>query len=394
VARLFCPYCFAEISRKDVLFRCVGGGAGRLAGCPPKLDPIYAKYLGTEVGAVLPPTFKADGRKSRAVHEACQQASMSRVCPHCHNRLPDDYCDVDSRLVALIGAKSSGKSTYIGVLVHELLNRLGEELSASFAACDDLTRRRYHDSFLRPLYEQHKLLPVTQSAAAELHAPLVYRLTLGRRGLRGRGRPASMTLVLFDTAGEDLTTAESVDQHLRYLGAADAIVFLVDPAELPGAAADLRLPHSPQLNSQQPSHDPFAIIGRVTTLLRAHHGRPAPRRLRVDIALAFTKIDLLDSEVATQSALHRERRRIGRLDLTDRESVEEQIRGLLEKWGALGLDRLLADNFETFGLFGLSALGAPPDDGVVNPSGIRPHRIEDPLIWLLHRFGMIPASKG
>lgn len=374
------------------MFRCVGGGPGRLAGCEPTLDVAYQRYLrGGTAGAVLPPVFAADGRRPRAVHQACGQVSLRRVCPHCHNELAGDYCDVPSRLVALVGAKNAGKSTYIAVFIRQLLNQVGKELQASLMACDDRTSRRYREHFERPLYERGELLPVTQSAASELHEPLVYRLTLTRRWWRLRRRRA-LTLVLFDTAGEDLTSNDSVDQHLRYLGVADAVVFLVDPLELPGARSYLRVEASAG-PAVAPADDPLDVIRRVTALLRAAHGRPPPKRLPLPVAVALTKIDALGEQVAAQSQLHLPRPRTGRLDLADRGLVDEQVRALLEDWGAGAIDRELANSYQAHALFGLSALGHPPKAGGVDPAGISPHRVEDPLLWLLHRFRMIPATR-
>jgi hypothetical protein len=392
MARLVCPYCFEKVRRRDLLFRCVGGGPGRLAGCPPTLDEPYQRYLRAgAAGSVLPPVFAADGRKPRAVHDACGQVSLRRVCPHCHNELAGDYCDVPSRLVALVGAKNAGKSTYIAVLIRQLLNQVGKELQASLMACDDRTGRRYREDFERPLYERAELLPVTQSAASELHEPLVYRLTLTRRWWRLPRRRA-LTLVLFDTAGEDLTSNDSVDQHLRYLGVADAVVFLVDPLELPGAQSDVRVPDRAGAVAAA-ADDPLDVIRRVTSLLRAAHERPSPKRLPLPVAVALTKVDALADRVAAQSQLHLPRPRTGRLDLADRGLVDEQVRALLEQWGAGAIDRELANSYRAHGLFGLSALGHPPSSGAVDPTGISPHRVEDPLLWLLHRFRMISATR-
>jgi hypothetical protein len=394
---LVCPYCFAETTRRRLRFRCAGSGAGRTGGCAPELDSVYAEHMGSAAGAVLPPVFDADGRKPRAVHAVCNQLSLRRVCPGCHSDLPGDYCDVDSRLVALVGAKNSGKSTFIGVLVHELMNRVGQELGAALNACDDRTSRRYRDDFERLLYQDRSVPETTQSAAAGLRAPLVYRLTVRRRRWLLR-RGVSLTLVLFDTAGEDLTSEGSTDRHLRYLGVADAIVFLVDPLELPGAAADLRpAAHAMSPPGQppgQPPDDPLDVIRRVTTLLRARLARPAPKRLPIAVAVALTKIDAFDAALMSNSPLHRDRRRDGRLDLADRGLVQEQVRALLDRWGEGSLDRELAESYRVYGLFGLSALGRMPRGRDIDPAGISPHRVEDPLLWLLHRFHMISASGG
>src|SRR5262249_10714378 len=304
--------------------------------------------------------------------------------------LPSDYCDVPSRMVALVGAKNSGKSTYIGVLIHELRNRVGRELNASLNACDDRTATRYHNDFEQLLYGRGVLPPITQTAAHALHDPLVYRLTLSQRGPFGRIRRSSLALVLFDTAGEDLTSEASVDSHLRYLGVADAIMFLVDPLELPSSGSVVKAPPAPGAGPD----DPLDVIRRVTTLVRNSRGVRVPKQLPVAVALRLTKIDSVGLGISEQSPLRADRTRNGRLDLADRGLVGEEMRALLAHWGGDALERDLADSYESYGVFGVSALGHPPSGGAVGAAGITPRRVEDPLLWLLHRFKMIAAGKG
>lgn len=368
---LTCPYCFERLSRRRVEFRCRGRVAGQ-SGCQEVPDERNAAFT-RQPPEPRPPVFAADGRRPRAGCPTCSLESAQRVCPACHTHLPGSYLDATSRIVALVGAKGAGKSTYIAVLVHELQNRVGAELDASLVECDDRTRRRYREEFHEPLFGSHRLLPITQSAASRLNDPLIYTLTLGRFGPLRRENPA-LTLVLFDNAGEDFTSDESVDRHLRYLGAADAVIFLVDAVDLPGDA-------------------PQDVISRVTEMLRTQHGIPAGRPLPVPVGVALTKIDAVTDQLAPVSALRRPRPASGSFDRADREAVHEEVRALLDNWQSRGLDLFLEHNFRAYNLFGLSALGNTPKGEVVDPRGIQPYRVEDPLLWLLHRFGMVPARR-
>jgi hypothetical protein len=366
-----CPYCFERVPRRRVEFRCRGRVAGQ-SGCQEVPDDRNAEFTGRPPEP-RPPVFAADGRRPRAVCPTCELESGQRVCPACHTHLPGSYLDAASRIVALVGAKGAGKSTYIAVLIHELQNRVGAELAASLVECDDRTRRRYREEFHAPLFGSNRLLPVTQSAATRLNDPLIYTLTLGRSGLLRRGNPA-LTLVLFDNAGEDFTSDESVDRHLRYLGVADAVLFLVDAPDLPGDA----------------SQD---VIGRVAEMLRTQRGVPAGRPLPVPVGVALTKVDAIGDLLPGTSALRRPRPACGSFDQADREAVHEEVRALLDSWQSRGLDLFLEHNFRTYNLFGLSALGNTPRGEVVDPRGIQPYRVEDPLLWLLHEFGMLPARR-
>src|SRR3954454_9252429 len=135
-----CPYCFAQVQRNDIAYRCIGR-AGRGPGCDTVLDKQLAEYAGTQAGALLPPV--SEGRGARAQCPPCHRESGRRVCPECHHELAPAYCDTPGRIVALVGAKNAGKSTYIAVLLHELRNRVGTELETSLVACDDRTIERY-----------------------------------------------------------------------------------------------------------------------------------------------------------------------------------------------------------------------------------------------------------
>ncbi|WP_067811214.1 TRAFAC clade GTPase domain-containing protein [Actinomadura kijaniata] len=390
-AEITCPYCFAELAPARIPFRC-RGRAGRRAGCAPVLDERLAAYTGSTAGASLPPVFPAPGRRraeGRAGCPHCGQPTGSRVCPECHNPLPSAYCDSPGRIVALVGAKNAGKSTYIAVLLHELMNRVGTELDASLVACDDRTIERYRRDFARPLLEERRLLPTTASAATAPREPLVYLLTRSRRTRFARERTDSLALVLFDTAGEDLRSREVRDLHLRYLEAADAIIFLVDPLQLPGARPVLG-----DVPGAEPDSEPIDIIARVTEALRQRHGSRPNERLPVPVAVALTKIDLLRPSLLRQSALHRGRSGTGVLDLDDRDAVHEQVRALLHEWQAGQLDTYLGQRYADYALFGLSALGGRPEGDRVGAGGVRPHRAEDPLLWLLYRFGMLDGVRG
>jgi hypothetical protein len=385
-----CPYCFTRTPPRHIAFRCAGPRHGH--GCAPLRDETLARAQGRV--AVLPPVFTVRRPGRRAACPACGNETGKRVCPSCHGALPPEYCAHPGRLVALIGGKGAGKSTYIGVLVHELMNRVGEELQASLVPCDDYTIRRYEEEFGRRLYGERLLLDSTLSADTAPRDPLVYLLTRTVRG-RFRSRTGSLTLVLFDTAGEDLGSRDSVERHLRYLSAADAIIFLIDPLTLPGAEPS---PGGGPRNGRRSGRgdrdaattatDPLYVITRVTEMLQHSDGkRPVP------VAIALSKIDALPA-ITGRSALHRARSGAGVLRLDDHEAVHEQVRGLLTEWEAGNIDRYVDQHYANYAYFGLSALGAPPAGNGIDQGGIRPYRVEDPLLWLLYRFKMLDGVRG
>ena len=51
-------------------------------------------------------------------------------------------------------------------------------------------------------------------------------------------------------------------------------------------------------------------------------------------------------------------------------------------------------NYKDFRYFGVSALGAEPDyeNATVAAGGVRPHRVEDPVLWLLSKAGTVRSA--
>jgi hypothetical protein len=78
-------------------------------------------------------------------------------------------------------------------------------------------------------------------------------------------------------------------------------------------------------------------------------------------------------------------------DVEDALRVSAEVRGHLDRWagGAVGTK---LDRFTNAGYFATSSLGCQPNEDGTIPS-FQPHRVADPLFWILHKLGYLP-SKG
>jgi hypothetical protein len=391
MAALVCPYCYDSFPEKRILFRCSGliGPTGKK--CPLTRDTVLFDRFGIQ--DALPTTFGGNGRNRNAVHELCGARTHHRVCPFCHSRLPVDFGKIDNRLIALIGAKESGKTVYMTVLLHELMHGVGRRFDAAMNGCDDHTLNQFTQRFEHGLYEQSSLPATTKSAGAQQMQPLVYRVALPRRGLLGERERHTITS-FFDTAGEDLTSRASVDLNTRYLGSADGVILLLDPLQMRGAR-DRAGPDTPMPGTGAGFDSPFNVLTRVTGLLRETGAISPGKKIKTPIAVAFSKMDALWDSFAPDSPLLQEAS-VARpaLDLSDTEAVHEHVRALLEEWDGGQIDQLLRANYASYSFFGLSALGAVPRNGKVAGDGIRPHRVEDPYLWLLNRFDVIANHRS
>ena len=300
---------------------------------------------------------------------------------------------VDSRLIAMIGAQQSGKTVFMTVLIHELKHRIGRNLDAAIMGSDEETRKSFERDYDDRLYRQHALPETTQRVTApSMRRPLVFRMTMQRKRLFSQRYEQQTILSFFDTAGEDLTSEESVELNVRYLSSAHAIILLLDPLQMAGARAqaleDTILPVA-----GAGSDRPFNVLSRVTDLLRSSLTSNPSQRIQTPIAVAFSKLDSLAHTFPRDSPLTRQPEPRPEFDTQDSLAVHHQVQALLDDWDGPQIDQLMRHHYARYRYFGISALGALPLNAAT-VSQIRPHRVHDPFLWLLSEFGTIPAIRG
>jgi hypothetical protein len=387
---LACPYCYEKFTDREILFRCNARLSRTNQQCARGPDPVLLARTGK--GGDWGPVFEADGRKSTANCTRCGSETTYRICPICHSQLPVQFGIVGSRMIAMAGAKDSGKTVYMTVLLHELKNRVGDRFGAAIMGADDETRKQFEDNYENPIYDRSEL-PTTTLRAAQLEGrvpPLVYRFSA--KPSPRASRPEHTLLSFFDTAGEDFLTQESLDVNTRYLACADGILLLLDPLQMAGArrlaVPGIRVPPTgPEYET------PLNILSRVTDILLARNPNGARAKISKPIAVVFTKLDTVWHNLERVSPLRAQPPDGPRFDVSDCLDVHEEIRHLLREWEGGQISQILENNYAQYRYFGISALGQPPtDDNFVAPSGIQPYRVADPLLWMLTEFGAVPKT--
>ena len=362
-----CPYCWTSHRRDELHMRCGES-------CEHRGSPFPARQL----------------KHDRCPHGKLPQSR--RVCPNCDRDLLREYVDGGGRNIAVIGSADSGKSTWVGVLVHEFQRGQVSERFAgmSLDLLGEESRIRYHRDFDVPLFEERRPLRQTSSARVKAPEPLMFSLRFRRTGLFGATRVDPVVTVFYDTAGEDVARAEAMDQLINYLDAAEGIILLLDPLQMAGVREHVRSDGAKSRYTDQ-----LHVLNRLSELLRERSDRPAGKRLRTPLAIALTKFDLLSDMFSPESPLHQPSKHLGYYDEADGLDVHEEVRSWLNRWYDPAFDRSIANTFDVYRYFGLSALGAPPVDGNhLAPQGVHPYRLEDPMLWLLARFGAIKMTKG
>jgi hypothetical protein len=383
---VLCPYCFSRWSTRIAAFRCLSTDANR---CPRVRDEAQGRLLGIDA-PMSNRVILREGRlgmafapKGSAVRCDCN-APTHPVCPICHAALPQLFTEARSRSMALVGTKASGKSHYVTVVLHELEHRVGPSLNGSLMLLDDHTRERMTKELLPRLYEKRVVLEGTQSATTDVRTRLPLAARLSVRSGRSTHRS---NLIFFDSAGEDLQSLSVLEREARYVTQSDGVVVLIDPLQIPSVRDELAGdPDLPEL-----TQDAGTLLSRIAALMREAHGIPAQKQIDIPLALVVSKLDAIRALLpADHPALGMSELK-GFYDRRDARNVDARVRADLAEWLGRGFDNFVRENFSTVGCFAISALGETPSGGHL-AHGVSPHRVEDPVLWMLDQWRGVPAK--
>jgi hypothetical protein len=395
MSQIACPYCYHRIDSNRLWFQCTGRGAAGRPGCTPVVDEARVAETGFNepVRRVFAPPYGIKNRK--AACPQCYAISGIRACSCCHTTLSANFGGSNSPLIAMVGAKGTGKTVYLTVLANALRSTLRRRFSAAVQISGDGrggvgSPLLWLETNVKQLFTHHELAAATAPTLSGRRDPLVFEWRQERTVAGFISRYRTSFLSFYDTAGEDLSSQQSAHDQ-AYIGAADALILLLDPFMLPQARERIHLPTSAILSDE----GTIDVVSRLTEQLRASHSVNPVKKIQIPVAVAFAKIDaffdLLGDDhplVRSTSPLH------GAYDEADGEMVHEQVRSLLHEWSADDIDIHMSYNYSHFRYFAVSALGHQPDyDTATIRDGVYPHRVEDPLVWLLSQFNVV-ARQG
>jgi hypothetical protein len=386
-----CPFCFRKIDPARLWYQCIGRGNTE---CKRDVDPARERL--TKSTRETFPTFALPvGASGPAFCPDCGGRTNRRACPECHTALPSDFADSRSPMIGLVGSKGSGKTVLMTVLVKQLKDVVGKRYDAAVRLATDNPDGHqglsdYQANRETPLYKDRVLPPPTNQMAARGHAaPLLLRWQQETSRM-GRSSVKSTLLSFIDTAGEDLNDV-STAFTLQYLTVCDGLIVVLDPFALPGARARLNLPDA-AINADDDA--PLDVVANITEMLKIDHNVKKRRKIPLTVAVVFTKIDAFFPTLGRGNPLMAAAPDVRGYDNTDGLAVHEHMVALLHDWNAQDIDTHMRLNYTDFRYFGVSALGAEPDyeTSTVASGGVRPHRVEDPVLWLLSKAGTVRTA--
>ncbi len=368
--------------------------------CKVEEDKVLAGYMGKEPQLLLPvidPPEKdrrdcyRGGIPYKTCCHKCKKETNKTLCPHCHNILPPHFGHEESLTIALVGASSAGKSNYLGVLINELEKRILPRIGGSLLMKTENTRQRYKKDFYDPLFRNDKAVAVqkTLSANRDVRNPLFFRLEFKAEKKFFQTVIPGVNLIFFDTAGESLNDVDAASIAARYVGYAQGIIFIIDPLQI----GSVRNIVPAEVNIPQVSVDQDAVLQRIITLVREVNGMPGNVPIKVPMALAFSKIDALRSLIEDSPNIFKRNEFRGTIAENDLDCInEEMIAFMKDNCREESILSLVANHFSNNHYFAFSALGDIPDKDNHLRRGVSGLRVEDPLLWILHKNKLIKSS--
>jgi len=396
-----CPFCFCTVDLKDIHYQCTNPACTKMflreldeksarkyrsRNLEEEIDIENSIFLGKDPAGPSPVTTKYHiVRSASGVCDICKKPVYKRLCPGCHNPIPQGAEEEGSSVFVLLGPKGVGKSHYIAVLINQLRNSFSPEFGATMSPATDRTTMKYRDMYYKRLYEEGRKLAPTLSfeESRESREPMIYYLRF-----LGGDSPRVYTLAFFDTAGEDLdSTGKMMGLNLNsFISRASGIVFLVDPLQIPYINTRIRMDNKPPTGS-----DVANMLSNIANIIRTNNSLKMKDPISIPLAVVLTKADVLmkapenDEESSIlfglNSSLYIERER-GKYDRTNFDQISVEIEEYMRRAVSKNFVQAVKE-FKEHSYFAVSALGSNPTGNVLT-RGISPMRVEDPFIWLLN----------
>ncbi len=379
-----CPRCFRLLAGDLYAWACTGP-------CEERPDPAASANAGTQVRSkpVVKTQRPSDNRNWVPPQSldcpTCRTAGRE-ICPYCHYALLAGWRQSPTVAVALAGARATGKSVYLAIVVKQLEQVLGEA-RLPFQFADAQSRTTYEEHYEGPLYEARGIVPPTvaaQVASAHQREPMILKI--------GNPRGGSTMLVIRDVAGEDLENPAADLHYLSYFERADAVLFMFDPSAV-GEVRELLKDYIPRQDREVGS--PEKVLENLLRVMGAS---------RVPIGMILSKFDTMQAlgEVNDNqwrrimcnpgAAFTRDPGSQGLgFDPVDGDLLHEEVRSLLTLLHAQKFVNAFAagdrGQARPYRFFTVSALGDSVIGEKLHPRGIAPYRCLDPLRWALTMRG-------
>ncbi len=317
------------------------------------------------------------------------QTSM-RVCPFCHNPLPDVYGLYPVEFISVIGIVGSGKTVFLS----QFMNGFRD-----YAAECGLTAIKSTASITQFL-ENNRVkegMPLPQpTAEGRFEQPLIYNI---ERTSKNNSKE-TVTIVMYDIAGEVFKNAkaQSVKDFAPFIKKSDGIILLIDPKQFESIQGTQFFESS---NNQEDIQKPSDALENIhSVIMESDHKYDKP------LAVCVSKMDGITEYLSREL-----------IDYISTPYTGEEIKGtylnkqIFNMQAHKAYDRAMAEfiahndkatmqqlstGYTNYKFFGITALGLNAEvmaDKKVS-GHIQARRIEEPILWMLSQVGLIGSNEA
>ena len=374
-----CPHCMRKLSLSNVRFYCTFN--------PNRRHEVFLSFFDKLKGRL--PICTRSFCKGRGIPAA------EAVCRFCGEQIPLQYLFHKRYLsFCMLGVAGAGKSSYLTTMLHEFKY---SNLPWVLQPIDSRTLKLSQQND-QNVYEDRQCLAGTEAGVAPKPQQWIIRDTT----IKSKDVP-TYALTIYDGAGEDCERIgdNELDPVIsRYISGSKMFIIMFDPLLLSSvrAAVPYEILASSMANDRQTSA-PANMVTMVNAL--ANYIRQscniAPNKL-IDrqTAVVITKLDTLrdlendfgSSATVMKPSPHAKMRGFVEADAT---MVDMEIRDWLKRQGETAFLDAIDANFrrDKIRVFGVSSFGQPPDI-LRRLAAVTPHRVLDPIMWMLANEKIVP----
>ena len=373
-----CPYCMQKLKLGNMKFFCVPDEDNRHEVRLSLADRIKNRL----------PVCKRNFCRNHGL--TIREAS----CRNCGESLPPQILFHDKFLsFCAVGVAGAGKSSYLTTLVHEL-KYSGLPWILQAMDVETTTRSQINE---QNVYEARHCLKGTEAGVA----PKPQLWTIMDNTSKGEKIP-TYALAIYDGAGEDCEHIDytPLDSKISlYLSGARMLLIMFDPLLLSSVRSEIRYETlNASMATERQTSAPANMVNMVNSLsnyIRRHCNISPGKRIDRRAAVVITKLDALTEMVngfSSDSTILKESPHVKNLGFVDSDSkmVDLEIRDWLTRQGETAFLGAIDANFKDVRVFGVSSFGRPPDIHK-RLARVRPHRVLDPLMWMLAGENIVPT---
>ena len=209
-------------------------------------------------------------------------------------------------------------------------------------------------------------------------------------------------LTIYDGAGEDCEhigyTAKDAEIS-KYISGSDMLLIMFDPLLLSSVRSEI-MPEilNASMATERQTSAPANMVSMINSLanyIRQSCNIKPGKRINARAAVVITKLDALreiSGGFGSSSTILKEspHAKMHGFVKSDSEMIDLEIRDWLSRQGETAFLDAIDANFKNVRVFGVSSFGNPPDKHK-NLAKVRPHRVLDPVMWLLAEENIIPT---